>query len=133
MSLTPLPGLSERNLTWLEVLVPSAHHHSRNPDESWFNILEVLENADYVLTSKGGRSTTSISRRGSGGVSGSVSSTTPPTATSSLPSGTHHPLLTELDPDNVWTTIQRLLDTPEDLEDGAIRYFLNLLLSQFIV
>lgn len=124
------PGLSERNLACLKVFVSSALYLSGSLDESWFDILEVLQNADYVLTSKGGRPTASISRRSSGAVSRSVSSSTtpPPTATGGLPSsGTHHPLLTELDPDNVQATIQRLFDTSKNLEDDAFRHFVNAL------
>ena len=68
MGLTPLPGILECNLAWLDVFVPSPHH-SGSLDKSWFDILEVLQNADYVLTFKGGRSTTSISCRGSDTVS----------------------------------------------------------------
>ena len=131
----PSPGLSERNLACLKVFVSSALYLSGGLDESWFDILEVLQNADYVLISKGGKPTTSASRRssiipGAGALSRSVSSSTssPPTSTGSLPtSGTHHPLLTELDPDNVQNTIQRLFDTSKNLEDDAFRHFVNAL------
>ena len=130
----PPPGLSERNLACLKVFVSSALYLSGGLDESWFDILEVLQNADYVLTSKGGKSTTSASRRssiipGSGALSRSSSTaTSPPTSTGSLPSsGTHHPLLMELDPDNVQNAIQRLFDTSKNLEDDAFRHFVNAL------
>ena len=132
----PPPGLSERNLACLKVFVSSALYLSGSLDESWFDILEVLQNADYVLTSKGGKPTISASRRssiipGSGALSRSVSSSTttsPPTSTGNLPSsGTHHPLLTELDPENVQNTIQRLFDTSKNLEDDAFRHFVNAL------
>jgi hypothetical protein len=130
------PGLSERNLACLKVFVSSALYLSGSLDESWFDILEVLQNADYVLTSKGGKSTTSTSRRssiipGSGALSRSVSSSSailPSTSTGGLPSsGAHHPLLMELDPDNVQNAIQRLFDTSKNLEDDAFRHFVNAL------
>ena len=132
---SPLPGLSERNLACLKVFVSSALYLSGSLDESWFDILEVLQNADYVLSSKGGKSISSTSRRssiipGTGTLSRSASSTTtpPPTGTGGLPSpGAHHPLLTELDPDNVQATIQRLFDTSKNLEDDAFRHFVNAL------
>ena len=133
----PPPGLSERNLACLKVFVSSALYLSGSLEESWFDILEVLQNADYVLTSKGGKPPAPASRRGSiipgaSALSRSVSSsnTTPPSSSStgSLPSpGSHHPLLTELDPDNVQNTIQRLFDTSKNLEDDAFRYFVNAL------
>ena len=129
------PGLSERNLACLKIFVSSALYLSGSLDESWFDILEVLQNADYVLTSKGGKAPAPASRKssiipGTGALSRSVSSTTTPpsSSTGSLPSaGTHHPLLTELDPDNVQNTIQRLFDTSKNLEDDAFRYFVNAL------
>jgi hypothetical protein len=58
------PGLSERNLACLKVFVSSALYLSGSLDESWFDILEVLQNADYVLTSRG-KPTTSTPRRSS--------------------------------------------------------------------
>lgn len=127
------PGLSERNLACLKVFVSSALYLSGSLDESWFDILEVLQNADYVLTSRG-KSTASTPRRGSvipgtGALSRSVSSsatTSPSTPAGGLPS-THHPLLTELDPESVQNAIQRLFDTSKNLEDDAFRHFVNAL------
>ena len=130
----PPPGLSERNLACLKVFVSSALYLSGSLDGSWFDILEVLQNADYVLTSKGGKPAISSSRRSStiqntSTLSRSVSSSTPPpTSASGLPSsGTLHPLLTELDHDNVQNAIQRLFDTSKNLEDDAFRHFVNAL------
>jgi hypothetical protein len=131
----PPPGLSEHNLACLKVFVSSALYLSGSLDESWFDILEVLQNADYVLTSKGGKPTSSTSRRssiipGAGALSRSVSASTamsPSTSTSGPPSSGTHPLLTELDPDNVQNTIQRLFDTSKNLEDDAFRHFVNAL------
>jgi len=131
----PPPGLSERNLACLKVFVSSALYLSGSLDGSWFDILEVLQNADYVLASKGGRSVTPASRRGStitgtGTLSRSVSSSSAPpsTSTGGFPSSSVlHPLLTELDPDSVQNTIQRLFDTSKNLEDDAFRHFVNAL------
>ena len=127
------PGLSERNLACLKVFVSSALYLSGSLDESWFDILEVLQNADYVLTSRG-KSTVSTPRRstvipGTGVLSRSVSSsatTSPSISAGGLPP-THHPLLTELDPESVQNTIQRLFDTSKNLEDDAFRHFVNAL------
>lgn len=129
----PPPGLSERNLACLKVFVSSALYLSGSLDESWFDILEALQNADYVLTSKGGKSASHRSSiiPGAGTLSRSVSSPTTisqSTPTGSLPSsGVHHPLLTELDPDSVQNAIQRLFDTSKNLEDDAFRHFVNAL------
>lgn len=131
----PPPGLSERNLACLKVLVSSALYLSGSLDGSWFDVLEVLQNADYVLTSRAGRPTTSASRRssiipGTGTLSRSVSSsaaTSQSTSGGSPSTGTHHPLLTELDPDSVQNAIQRLFDTSKNLEDDAFRHFVNAL------
>ena len=50
---TQPPGLSERNMACLKVLVTSALFLAGSLGESWFNILEALQNADYVLTIRG--------------------------------------------------------------------------------
>ena len=127
------PGLSERNIACLKVFVSSALYLSGSLDESWFDILEVLQNADYVLTSKGGKSAShrSSTTPGTGTLSRSVSSSTTtsqPTLTGGLPSsGAHHPLLIELDHDSVQNAIQRLFDTSKNLEDDAFRHFVNAL------
>ncbi|KAL0567014.1 Endocytosis and vacuole integrity protein [Marasmius crinis-equi] len=47
---TQPPGLSERNLACLKVLISSAMFLAGSLGESWFGILEVLQNGDYVLT-----------------------------------------------------------------------------------
>ncbi|TFK71822.1 hypothetical protein BDN72DRAFT_409999 [Pluteus cervinus] len=50
------PGLSERNMACLRVLVQAAGYLAGSLGESWFGVLEVLQNADYVLTARGGAS-----------------------------------------------------------------------------
>lgn len=128
----PPPALSERNLACLKVFVSSALYLSGSLDESWFDVLEVLQNADYVLTSKGGKSTShrgsTISGTGSSNRSASSPSTPQSSSASGLPtSGAHHPLLMELDHDSVQNAIQRLFDTSKNLEDDAFRHFVNAL------
>ncbi|KAJ7102802.1 hypothetical protein C8R44DRAFT_682224 [Mycena epipterygia] len=114
------PGLSERNLACLKVLVASALFLAGSLGESWFGILEALQNADYVLTSKGAAVPAkrapfggSGSAHGSRAVSGS--------------GGTRHALLLDLDAEALQTAIQRLFDASKNLEDDAFRYFINAL------
>ncbi|KAJ6510816.1 hypothetical protein C8R45DRAFT_1207663 [Mycena sanguinolenta] len=111
---TQLPGLSERNLACLKVLVASALFLAGSLGESWFGILEALQNADYVLTSKAGgagtkRATGSRTVSGSGGA------------------GSRHALLSDLEPEALQAAIQRLFDASKNLEDGAFRHFINAL------
>ncbi|KAF7290808.1 Protein MON2 [Mycena indigotica] len=110
---TQPPGLSERNLACLKVLVSSAVFLAGSLGESWFGILEALQNADYVLTSKG----TSAPKRS---FSGSLPSTR------GAPSS-RHVLLSDLDPDALQGAIQRLFDATKNLEDDAFRHFVNAL------
>ena len=134
--LPPPPGLSERNSACLKVLVSSALHLSGSLNGSWFNVLEALQNADYVLTPRAGRPTTSASRRssiipGTGTLSRSVSSsaaTSQSTSFGGSPStGTDHPLPTELDPDSMQNAIQCLFDPSKNLEGDVFRHFVNAL------
>ena len=47
------PGLSPRNLACLRALVVAALPLAGMPGSSWFAVLEALQNADYVLTTRG--------------------------------------------------------------------------------
>ena len=133
------PGLSERNMACLKVLVASALFLAGSLGESWFDILEALQNADYVLTMKGAR-TAGAKRNTLGPGAGtlppsrSVSTSTPgsplPPAGSStqqpLPQA-RHPLLADLDPDSLQHAMQRLFDASKNLEDGAFCDFVKAL------
>jgi hypothetical protein len=114
------PGLSERNLACLKVLISSALYLAGSLGESWYAVLEALQNAEYVLTSKGAN--TSTTRRVSSGVS--LSSLTEAKSGSTPP---RHPLLSELDAESVLNGIQKLFDTSKNLEDSAFGDFINAL------
>ena len=122
------PGFSERNMACLKVLITSALFLAGSLGESWFGVLEALQNADYVLSAKG---TQSGGRRGSTfGISGGTPGSRPQGASS----GTHvqspvtrHPLLTDLDTDSVQNAIQRLFDSSKILEDSAFKDFVDAL------
>ncbi|KAJ7911535.1 hypothetical protein B0H13DRAFT_2009133, partial [Mycena leptocephala] len=106
-------SLSERNLACLKVLVASALFLAGSLGESWFGILEALQNADYVLTSKGAGAGAKRAP-GSRAVSGSNT-------------GTRHALLSDLEPEALQVAIQRLFDASKNLEDDAFRHFINAL------
>ncbi|KAJ7842842.1 hypothetical protein B0H14DRAFT_3868774 [Mycena olivaceomarginata] len=114
------PGLSERNLACLKVLVASALFLAGSLGESWFGILEALQNADYVLTSKAGGAGTKRAVAGTG--SRSVSGGSGGGGT-----GARHALLSDLEPEALQGAIQRLFDASKNLEDDAFRHFINAL------
>ncbi|KAI0086033.1 guanine nucleotide exchange factor in Golgi transport N-terminal-domain-containing protein [Irpex rosettiformis] len=130
------PGLSERNLACLKVYIASALFLAGSLADSWFNILEALQNADYVLTNKGAKVPPQTpgkrSSMGTGGLQSvrSISSgpgrplsqVNPPT-----PHHLKHPMLADLDPDSLDASIQRLFDASKNLEDSAFRDFIGAL------
>ena len=143
------PGLSERNLACLKVLVGCGLFLAGSLGESWYAVLEALQNADGVLAlmAKTGAGQ-SNSRKGLfGGGSGalptgsssglsasrstsvSVSGPQPqPQPGSGSGSTVHrHPLLTDLDVETMQIGIQRLFDSSKNLEDTAFRDFVNAL------
>jgi hypothetical protein len=115
------PGLSERNMACLKVLVSSAIFLAGSLDESWFDVLETLQNAEYVLTFKGTRDPAAKAGSGAGG-----GATRTGESTSSL-SGSSHPLLQDLVPESLQTVIQRLFDASKNMEDPAFHAFIEAL------
>lgn len=116
---TQAPGLSERNMACLKVMISSAVFLAGSLAESWFGVLEVLQNADYVLTTKGvGAGKRAIVSPGA--------TTTPPLRDRSS-SAPRHPLLSDLDPETLQMAIQRLFDASKNLEDGAYKHFIHAL------
>ncbi|CCL98022.1 uncharacterized protein FIBRA_00015 [Fibroporia radiculosa] len=140
------PGFSDRNMACLKVLVNSALFLAGSLDESWFNILEALQNADYVLTLRGTKNPASKrTNTGSGQTSHPSSRTASSSGSqaagqSAKAGGAHgsigqvqqhlrHPLLSDLDPDSMQHAIQRLFDASKNLDDGAFRHFVSSLCS----
>jgi hypothetical protein len=129
------PGLSERNMACLKVFMSNALFLAGSLGESWYGILEALQNADYVLTSKGMQS--SASKRSVSGPPGSrmLPSANPPSPGGNLASASvgsqqqppRHPLLSDLDADSLQLGIQRLFDASKNLEDSAFKDFVNAL------
>lgn len=132
---TQPPGLSERNLACLKVFISSALFLAGSLGESWFGVLEALQNADYVLTSKGAQPQQNKRfsfNPGSGGAptSRSVSLAGSASQPGSGPATVHvarHPLLTDLEAETLQTGIQRLFDASKNLDDSAFRHFVNAL------
>ncbi|KAI0030497.1 hypothetical protein K488DRAFT_54152 [Vararia minispora EC-137] len=121
------PGLSERNLACLKVLVGSTLFLAGSLGESWFSVLEALQNADYVLTSKGAKLAGQSMKR-STSLNASQSHRSVSQSGNTVPSsGPRHPLLTDLEPDNLQLAIQRLFDSTKSLEDAAFKDFVNAL------
>ena len=121
------PGLSERNIACLKVLISSALFLAGNLGPSWFNVLEALQNADYVLTSKatrGAPNTSPIKRRPS------VIPATPTrgnTLSSSSEGPARPPMFNDMEPDQVLATIHKVFEASKNLEDEAFKEFVTAL------
>ena len=124
------PGLSPRNLACLRALVAAALFLAGTLGPSWFAVLEALQNADYVLTTRGtfphsgpGLTTSATpSKRAVAQTDGQHSLQRPPSRQQAA-----HPLLADLDPESVQAAIQRLFDASKVLEDEAFHDFVGAL------
>ncbi|KAG6333293.1 hypothetical protein ID866_5795 [Astraeus odoratus] len=125
------PGLSERNLVCLKVLISSALFLAGSLGESWYGILEAAQNADYVITLKGSQPPSrrsSAANTGGGTTSRAVSGSGLPDSAKVAPqSPSRHPLLAETDPDSIQAAIQRLFDASKNLDDEAFQAFIKAL------
>ncbi|RDB21958.1 Protein MON2 [Hypsizygus marmoreus] len=126
---TQAPGLSERNMACLKVVISSAVFLAGSLGDSWFGVLEVLQNADYVLTSKGAQSTSGGKRNilSPGTANTPASRSVSLSGSTSQPSAARHPLLSDLEPETLQLSIQRLFDASKNLEDSAYKHFINAL------
>lgn len=133
---TTMPSLSERNMACLKSIVYTASYLSGSLGSKWFDILEVFQNADYVMTMRGLRPlgtskrnaqtvppTSSFGRPGSRTVSGSISG--PSGGGDALLQTSRHPLLTDLDIETIQSAITRLLDGTRNFDDNAFREFVS--------
>ncbi len=130
------PGLSARNLACLRALVAAALFLAGTLGPSWFAVLEALQNADYVLTTRG---TSPVSGHG---LAVSAAGATPSKRAVAQADGQHslqqqqrppsrqqaaHPLLADVDSESVQAAIQRLFDSSKVLEDEAFHDFVGAL------
>jgi hypothetical protein len=120
------PALSDRNIACLKVLIYSASFLGGSLASSWFNILETLQNADYVLTGKGARSNT-LRRVPSlpSAMTPTKSTTTQTTQDASVAfSPKESPaLLTDVEPEHVLAAIQSLFESTRDMDSDAFNHF----------
>lgn len=131
------PGLSDRNLACLKTLISITLFLAGSLGTSWFDIIELFQNADYVLTAKGARwsggSMTAAGKRSSmlGASAGlgaklrnAGASMTPSPSVSSQP---RHALFVELEPETILMTMDKLFDASKSLEDLAFGDFIDAL------
>lgn len=122
------PGLSERNMACLKILVTSAMFLAGSLGPSWFDILETLQNADYVLTSKGQRPAGSSKQVASNVPhSPGPSNRSASVAAASNVAQPQIPLFVDLDAESVQRSIQRLFDSSKNLDDNAFHDFVSAL------
>ncbi|EPQ52984.1 hypothetical protein GLOTRDRAFT_139951 [Gloeophyllum trabeum ATCC 11539] len=128
---TQPPGLSERNMACLKIFITSALFLAGSLGEGWSIVLEALQNADYVLTFKGTKSTAGrriASGTGAPPLRAVASSGAIPSAGGSVnQQPNRHPLLSDLDADSVLSAIQRLFDASKNLDDLAFQDFVSAL------
>jgi len=126
------PGLSQRNLACLRALVAAALFLAGTLGSSWFAVLEALQNADYVLTTRG-TSPVGPAPLGIGAVAGTPSKRggTQIEAQAEQQQQRHqaaiHPLLADLDSESVQAAIQRLFDASIMQGDTMFRDFVGAL------
>ncbi|KAH7341760.1 hypothetical protein B0J17DRAFT_647820 [Rhizoctonia solani] len=128
------PGLSDRNLACLKTFISITLFLAGSLGASWFDVIELLQNADYVLTAKGARSMSTAGKRSSmlGNSSlgsklrsaGAPPATPTPSSTSSTP---RHPLFMDLEPETILATIEKIFDASKSLEDSAFGDFIHAL------
>ena len=126
-----VPGLSERNLACLKSIISTALYLRGSLGSTWFDILEVLQNADYVMTLKGthpigsGKRGAAFAPRSAR--SGSIA-TIPQSATLSpvpfQPTPPPHPLLADLELEDIQVVVSKLFDATKGLEDIAFGAFI---------
>lgn len=141
---TQPPGLSERNMACLKVLLGCSLFLAGSLGESWYAVLEALQNADGVLTMMAKTGTQGTTKKGSlfnsggshmasgpsagGGIQAMRSvSLSGSQASSAAASAVRHPLLSDLDVETMQLAIQRLFDSSKNLEDSAFKDFVNAL------
>ncbi|KAF8666808.1 C-terminal region of Mon2 protein [Rhizoctonia solani] len=128
------PGLSDRNLACLKTFISITLFLAGSLGVSWFDVIELLQNADYVLTAKGARSMNASGKRSSVLGNSSLSAKLRPTGgppampgPSSINSVPRHPLFVELDPEAILTTMEKIFDASKNLEDSAFGDFIRAL------
>jgi hypothetical protein len=126
------PGLSPHNLACLWALIAAALFLAGTLGSSWLAVLEALQNADYVLTTRGtappgpvplgiGAGAGTPSKRGGTQIEGQMEQQ------QQWHQAAAHPLLADVDSKSVQAAIQRLLDASIMLEGSVFRDFVSAL------
>ena len=130
------PGLSDRNLACLKALISISLFLAGSLGSSWFDTIELFQNADYVLTAKGARwSGGAMSTGGkrssmlgaSAALGAKLRNAGPATASASLSSQSRHPLFTDLEPETMLSAMDKLFEASKSLEDSAFGDFIDAL------
>ncbi|QRW03962.1 dimerization and cyclophilin-binding domain of Mon2 [Ceratobasidium sp. AG-Ba] len=121
------PGLSDRNVACLKTLVSITLFLAGSLGASWFDVIELLQNAEYVLTAKGARSTggkrsSILGAKTRGPPSGAVA-----VSSSVGTSQPRHPVFMDLEPESVLAMMEKLFDASKSLEDPAFGDFIGAL------
>jgi hypothetical protein len=120
-SATQAPALSDRNIACLKVIISSAIFLGGSLGPSWFNVLETLQNADYVLTAKGMKFNTG--RHGSNTLRRSSSTLLAASSSSSTTVADQTQLLSNVEPEQVLAAIRDLFETTKQMDDTSFNYF----------
>ena len=127
------PGLSERNMACLKVFIGCALFLAGSLGNSWYAVLEAIQNAEGVLGLMVKTGAAAGIRKGAGGgapplkpqsLSTSQSLPAMSNGNSTIP---RHPLLSDLEVETLQAAIQRLFDSSKNLEDNAFKDFINAL------
>jgi hypothetical protein len=123
------PGLSERNLACLKALISIALFLAGSLGPTWFDVLETLQNAEYVLVLRASRGAPVHNRKNSlaptpMSPSKGRSASGPQPPSNQIPQQNRHPLLSDLDIDSIQAAINRLFDTSKSLDDQAFKHFI---------
>lgn len=131
------PGLSERNMACLKILVASALFLAGSLGPAWYQVLETLQNADYVLSARAQKTsgpglkrtvTGSLAMMPASGARSVSSASSSPVPGQEIGSPQQrHVLLNDIDGDNILRAIQRLFDSSKNLDDSAFQDFVTAL------
>lgn len=120
------PSLSDRNLACLRSLIAVARTLASSIGPAWHDVLETLQNANYLLASS---SRVPQQRRNVSGMSGQIS--VPPSPSpqrdSMDVSSPRHQVLQDLDTDNIQAAVNSLFDDSRELDDEAFTVFITAL------
>lgn len=114
------PSLSERNLACFKSVVTIARTLSSSLSEAWHDVLEVLQNANFLMGRKSAPARRPI-------MSSPIIGGSPSKARPSAEVGDRPDAFTDLDTESLQTNISALFDGTRDLDDEAFSTFVTAL------